>query len=172
MAMAPAAFQRVKADVEIGYTPDDMSAGFALKKAVEELPAPGVMADIQAAVDYAAQFGKVGVVGYCWGGLLTWRSACMLKGVSAAVAYYGGGVTTEAESARAPQCPVMAHFGELDTHIPMDGVNAFKVAHPDVQVQVYAANHGFNCDQRGAFDASAARVAYSRSLRFFDQYLG
>jgi carboxymethylenebutenolidase len=66
----------------------------------------------------------------------------------------------------------MAHFGELDTHIPMDGVNAFKVAHPDVQVQVYAANHGFNCDQRGAFDASAARVAYSRSLRFFDQYLG
>jgi carboxymethylenebutenolidase len=172
MAMAPAAFQRVKADVEIGYTPDDMSAGFALKKAVEELPAPGVMADIQAAVDHAAQFGKVGVVGYCWGGLLTWRSACMLKGVSAAVAYYGGGVTTEAESARAPQCPVMAHFGELDTHIPMDGVNAFKVAHPDVQVQVYAANHGFNCDQRGAFDASAARVAYSRSLRFFDQYLG
>jgi carboxymethylenebutenolidase len=172
MAMAPAAFQRVKADVEIGYTPDDMAAGFALKKAVEELPAPGVMADIQAAVDHAAQFGKVGVVGYCWGGLLTWRSACMLKGVSAAVAYYGGGVTTEAESARAPQCPVMAHFGELDTHIPMDGVNAFKVAHPDVQVQVYAANHGFNCDQRGAFDASAARVAYSRSLRFFDQYLG
>ena len=53
-----------------------MKAGFALKTAVEALPAPGVMQDIQAAVEYAAQAGKVGIVGYCWGGLLTWRSAC------------------------------------------------------------------------------------------------
>eukprot|EP01136_Pigoraptor_vietnamica_P023893 Opistho-1_new@6660 len=90
--VAPATFHRVKADVELGYTEADMGAGFGLKTAVEALPAPGVMPDIQAAIDHAAQAGKVGIVGYCWGGLLTWRSACMLKGLSAAVPYYGGGM--------------------------------------------------------------------------------
>ena len=172
MAMAPAAFQRVKADVEIGYTPDDMSAGFALKKAVEELPAPGVMADIQAAVDHAAQFGKVGVVGYCWGGLLTWRSACMLKGVSAAVAYYGGGVTTEAETARQPRVPVLAHFADEDKWIPLDTVETFKKAQPSVQVFTYPAHHGFNCDQRASWHAPSAQLARERTLAFFKQHLG
>jgi carboxymethylenebutenolidase len=172
LAIAPAAFQRVQADVELGYTADDRAAGFALKKTVEELPGLGAMADIQAAVACVATAGKVGVVGFCWGGLLSWRSACMLDGVSAAVAYYGGGVTTDAERARTAKCPVMAHFGDLDTHIPMEGVNAFKAAHPEVEVQVYAANHGFNCDHREAFDGASARVAYSRTLRFLGQQLG
>jgi len=63
-----------------------MGEGFGYKTAAEALPAPGVMQDIQAAIDHAAQAsgGKVGIVGYCWGGLLTWRSACTLKGLSAA----------------------------------------------------------------------------------------
>ena len=80
LAIAPATFARSKTGVELGYTPDDINAGFALKTAIENLPAPGVMADIQAAVDYAAAqtHGKVGVVGYCWGGLLTWRSAAQI----------------------------------------------------------------------------------------------
>ena len=64
-AVAPATFHRAKHGVELGYTPDDMQAGMALKTAVESMPAPGVLADIQAAVDYAAKTsgGKVGVVG-------------------------------------------------------------------------------------------------------------
>ena len=79
LAVAPATFQRVKPDVELGYTTEDMNAGFALKTAVEALPAPGVLQDLQAAVEYAARGGKVGIVGYCWGGLLTWRSARSTK---------------------------------------------------------------------------------------------
>lgn len=171
LAVAPATFSRVKKDVELGYTPEDMTAGFSLKTAVEALPEPGVFQDIQAAVDYAASAGKVAVLGYCWGGLLTWRSACLLKGVSAAVPYYGGGVTTEAEIARTPHCPVLAHFGDQDHWIPLDGVEAFKKAHPDVQAYIYAANHGFNCDQRGSYDASAANLARERSLAFLTQHL-
>src|SRR5215218_5957811 len=80
LAVAPSTFQRVKPDVETGYSEEDMKAGFALKMAVEGLPAPGVMQDLQAAVDYAAKAGKVGIVGYCWGGLLTWRAASSLSG--------------------------------------------------------------------------------------------
>jgi len=66
LAVAPATFHRVKQGVELGYTGEDMNAGIALKSAVEALPAPGVMADIQAAVNDAARAGKVGMVGYCW----------------------------------------------------------------------------------------------------------
>ncbi|MBX9872395.1 MAG: dienelactone hydrolase family protein, partial [Burkholderiaceae bacterium] len=162
--------------VELGYQPDDMTAGMALKAAVEDLgmnPAgAGVLQDIQAAIQYAAQAGKVGVVGYCWGGLLTWRTACLLQGVSAAVPYYGGGITTEAEIARAPKCPVLAHFGEQDHWIPLDGVEAFKRAHPEVEVHIYAANHGFNCDHRGSYNADAARLARERTLAFFARHVG
>jgi carboxymethylenebutenolidase len=131
------------------------------------------MADIQAAVDHVAaqSKGKVGVVGYCWGGLLTWRSAALVKGVSAAAPYYGGGVTTEAEAQRKPLCPVMAHFGEKDHWIPMETVESFKAAQPGVQVFVYQADHGFNCDERGAYDEAAAKLARQRTLDFFAQHL-
>ena len=170
--VAPSTFHRIKPGVELGYAEPDMVEGMALKAAVEALPAPGVLADIQAAIHHAAQGGKVGIVGYCWGGLLTWRSACLLQGLSAAVPYYGGGMTTEAEVARRPQVPVLAHFAEQDRWIPLDGVDAFRRAHPDVAVQLYPAHHGFNCDQRGAWDAPAAALARERSLAFFAQHLG
>jgi carboxymethylenebutenolidase len=174
VAVAPATFHRVQAGVELGYAEADMQTGFALKTAVEALPAPGVMADIQAAIDHAAQVGggKVAVLGYCWGGLLSWRSACTLTGLAAAVPYYGGGVTTETEAARTPRCPVMAHFGDQDHWIPLDTVEAFRARQPGVQVHVYAANHGFNCDQRGAFDAAAAQLARERTLAFLAQHVG
>jgi carboxymethylenebutenolidase len=174
LAVAPATFHRVKPGVELGYTGDDMQAGMGLKAAVEGLAAPGVLPDIQAAIDHAAaQSGgkKVGIVGYCWGGLLTWRSACLLNGLSAAVPYYGGGVTTPEEIARTPKVPVLAHFGEKDHWITLDTVEAFKKAHPEVEVHVYAADHGFNCDQRGSYDAPAAKLALERSLAFFAKHL-
>jgi carboxymethylenebutenolidase len=171
LAVAPATFHRVKQGVELGYGPDDMAAGSALKAAVEGLPAPGVMPDIQAAIDRAAQGGKVGIVGYCWGGLLTWRAACMLNGLSAAAPYYGGGTTTPDEVARKPRVPVLAHFGDQDHWIPLNSVEAFKKAHPEVQVEVYHANHGFNCDQRGSYDAPSAKLARERTLAFFAQHL-
>lgn len=172
LAVAPATFHRVKPGVELGYQPDDMTAGFGLKTAVEALPAPGVLQDIQAAIDHAAQAGKVGIVGYCWGGLLTWRAACNLKGLSAAAPYYGGGVTTPEEVARQPLVPVLAHFGDQDHWIPLDTVEAFKAAQPGVTVHVYQANHGFNCDQRGSYNEAAATLARERTLAFFAQHVG
>lgn len=172
LAVAPSTFHRVKPNVEMGYTEADMNAGFALKTAVEALPAPGVLQDIQAAIRHGAQAGKVGIVGYCWGGLLSWRSACTLEGLSAAVTYYGGGMTTPDESARHPKVPVLSHFGDQDHWIPLDSVEAFRKSHPEVEVHVYHANHGFNCDQRGSHDAPSAQLARERSLAFFAKHLG
>lgn len=172
LAVAPATFHRVRADVELGYTPDDIAQGVALKAAVEGLPTPGVLPDIQAAITYAAQAGKVGIVGFCWGGLLAWRAACLLPGLGAAVPYYGGGMTTATEVARQPLCPVLCHFGELDHAIPVETARAFALAHPEVAVHLYPAQHGFNCDHRGAFDPVAASLARERTLAFLTQQIG
>jgi len=81
-AIAPATFHRVQPGVELGYTPEDISAGVLLKDAVEALSAPGVLQDIQATVRYAAQFGKVGVVGYCWRACRSARCAGLSKGTA------------------------------------------------------------------------------------------
>lgn len=174
LAIAPATFHRVQAGVELGYTEADMKQGMGLKAAVEALPAPGVLQDLQAAVDHAAgeSGGKVGIVGYCWGGLLTWRAASQLKGLSAAVPYYGGGMTQPQELARKPQVPVMAHLSDNDAYVPLDGVEALRKAHPEVQVHLYPAHHGFNCDHRAAYNAEAARLARERTLAFLAEYLG
>ncbi len=173
LALAPALFHRVRSGVELGYTSADVEQGRGLKSDAEALPAPGVLADVASAIAYAATqgVGKVGIVGYCWGGLLVWRSACTLPGLGAAVAYYGGGMTAAAEVARQALCPVMCHFGEQDHAIPIDGVHAFAKAHPSALVHVYPAQHGFNCDQRASHDAPSATLARQRTLEFFAQHL-
>ncbi len=172
LTVAPATFHRVQADVDMGYTPDDIAAGVKLKAAVEDLPAPGVMPDMAAAMAYAAQAGRVGIMGYCWGGLLAWRAASQLPGLSAAVAYYGGGMTTPAEVARQARCPVLCHFGEFDHAIPVETARAFALAHPEVTVHIYPAQHGFNCDHRAAYDPAAAALAKERTLAFLALHLG
>ncbi|MES2424575.1 MAG: dienelactone hydrolase family protein [Pseudomonadota bacterium] len=172
LAVAPSTFHRVQQGVNLGYSSENMQAGFALKTAVEELPEPGVLQDIQAAISHAAQAGRVGMVGYCWGGLLTWRSACLLQGLSAAVPYYGGGVTAEPDASRKPTVPVLAHFGDQDHWIPLPTIEAFIQAHPEVEVHIYNANHGFNCDQRSSYNEAAATLARERTLAFFGKHLG
>ena len=131
------------------------------------------LADLQAGIDYlrpAATGAGVGVVGYCFGGLMTWLSACELSGVGAASAYYGGGIAGELE--RTAKVPVMMHFGDQDAHIPMSDVDKVRAAQPAVQVHVYGADHGFNCDHRGSYHAESAAVALERTLGFFAQHIG
>lgn len=170
LAVAPSIFHRIKADVNLGYSADHVNVGKDLKASAEAIQ-PQVMLDVQAAVDFALKQlpvgKKIGVVGYCWGGLLTWRAACLVKGINAAVPYYGAGMTVGAELTRQPQCPVMVHFGDQDASILIETVHAFIHEQPKVEVQIYAANHGFNCDQRGAFNAPAAELAFNRTLEFF-----
>jgi carboxymethylenebutenolidase len=167
VAIAPQIFDRVERDVELGYEQADMTRGIEL--AFQRLDHKLALQDVQAAVDAAAAHGKVGVVGYCFGGLLAWRAACELDGVAAAVPYYGGGIAREAS--RPPRCPVMMHFGEKDAHIPMTDVDSIKTAQPNVRVFVYPADHGFNCDHRGSYDRDSANLAKQRTLEFFAEHL-
>lgn len=166
-AIAPAIFDRVQPGVELGYDEAGMAEGIDL--AFSKLDMGNTLKDVQAAIDHAGAHGKVGVVGYCFGGLLTWLSACDLTGVAAASSYYGGGVAGQLE--RSAKCPTIMHFGELDAHIPMTDVAAVRAAQPDVQVFVYAADHGFNCDHRGSFDGASAQTAKARTLELFSANL-
>ena len=174
LALAPALFTRVQADVQLGYGAGDMAQAKALKAGAEALAGAGVQLDIAAAIGYARGrgVGPVGIVGFCWGGLLAWRAACSQPGLSAAVCYYGGGMTAPPEAARVPLCPTLAHFGRRDAFIPEASVQQFAAAQPKVAVHLYEADHGFHCDQRGSYDAAAAASAHERTLAFFAQHLG
>lgn len=168
VAIAPKLFDRISPDIELGYQPDDMQKGIALKA---QSQTDAALLDIEAARKAVASVGKVGVVGFCWGGYLSWLAATRLPGFSAAVVYYGGGVGSVA--AETPRCPVLLHFGERDTHILPEHYNAVSAANPNTtEVHVYPADHGFNCDERGAYDADSARIARERTLAFFGAKLG
>lgn len=166
LAVAPALFDRKIKNFEVGYGADDVKAGREIAFALDR---ETTLRDIEAAITFAGQSGKTGLVGYCWGGTMAYASACFLSGLSAVSAYYGGGVTAMKD--HAPKVPTILHFGERDAHIPMDCVNAFKAARPDSTIYVYAADHGFNCDQRSSFDDSSAALARSRTLDHFAKHL-
>jgi carboxymethylenebutenolidase len=167
VAIAPALFDRYQRDFDIGYTPDEITRGREFKaKATTDV----ALSDIAAARDAAAVAGRVGIVGYCWGGFIAWMSAARLSGFACAVPYYGGGIL-EAGRER-PHCPLLGHFGERDAAIPVAGVRELAAAHPEAQFFFYDAEHGFNCDQRKSYDAGAAKLARERTLGFFREHVG
>ena len=168
LSVTPALFDRVERGVKLGYDADGVSRGRSLRG---EIAMAAVEADMAAAIAAVADGGKVGVVGYCWGGTLAWVAVCRLAGVAASIGYYGAGIYELREER--PQCPVMLHFGETDAGIPLDEVEAVRQAHPEVPNFVYeGAGHGFNCDLRSAYCEEAASLARQRSLAFLAEHVG
>lgn len=167
LAIAPQLFDRIEPGIEMGYEDADIQRGIDL--AFNRLDMANTLQDLQATVTLANQSGPTGVVGYCFGGLLAWLCACEVSGVSAAVCYYGGGIAGQLD--RSPRCPVLMHFGDQDAHIPLSDVEKVRSAQPEVEVHVYHADHGFNCDHRGSYDAEAAATARQRSLAHFAEHL-
>jgi carboxymethylenebutenolidase len=167
LAVAPALFDRIEPNVELGYDGADMQTARSL---IPRLDIDKALADVAAAVDYCKATGKkVGVIGYCFGGTLAWLAACRLQ-VAVAVGYYGGRIAQYAEET--PTAPVMLHFGKQDAHIPAEEVEKVKAAHPEVEIFWYDAGHAFNCDARASYNAAAAQEARARSLELLKKYLG
>ncbi len=161
LAVAPALFDRLRPGIELAYDEAGVAEGRALRPQVSW---EATMQDITAAMTLAAEVGKVGIVGYCWGGSIAWLAACRLS-PAAAVCYYGGNIF-EFRHER-PTCPVMLHFGEEDAGIPLDQARSVHEAHPDCAFFTYpGAGHGFNCDLRGSYHAESAKLARERSLDF------
>lgn len=166
-AIAPALYDRWEQNFEVGYEPADIEQGRAHKATANE-HLDQVMADVEAARATVAEAGRVGVVGYCWGGFVTYLAACRLD-IQAASGYYGGGIN--GVMSETPKCPTILHFGDRDASIPMTDVDAIGKAQPDVDVHVYAADHGFHCDMRGSYDPRSAAIAGMRTTQLFESKL-
>jgi carboxymethylenebutenolidase len=166
LAIAPALFDRFEKGVNLGYDSEGMQQGIAFMTRTNN---ETTLTDLNAAIDAVSHAGSVGMVGYCWGGRATYLAACHAN-IAAGVAYYGGGIAQLL--ADTPRCPVMFHFGERDTHIPLSDVEAVRKACPQGIYHLYPAGHGFNCTERADFDASSARLAFERTLGFFRRHLG
>ncbi len=164
---APALFDRVERGVELGYTQDDVAAGRNYRM---KLTDAGVIADVEAAAKHLAG-KKLGIVGYCYGGTVSWWGATRIHSFSAASCWYGGGIA--ATRNETPNCPVQMHFGEKDQSIPITDVEAIRAAQPKVEIYVYpGAGHGFGCDERASFSKPDADLAQQRTLAFFAKHLG
>jgi carboxymethylenebutenolidase len=168
VALAPAIFDRVEREFSIGYKPEDIERGRAVRMKIQ---LEDMVQDVRAAVKALAAEGlKVGVVGYCLGGTLAWLAATRIDGVACAVGYYGGGIADTAQEH--PKCPVVLHFGETDQSIPTEHHDRIRAAQPSLPMHVYPAGHGFNCDERGSYHAASAALARTRTLEFLKRHLG
>src|SRR2546428_1499734 len=168
VALAPGIFERVEPGFAIGYRPEDIERGRAVRM---KIPLEAMVKDVHAAVKaLTAEKLKVGVVGYCLGGTLAWLAATRIDGVACAVGYYGGGIADTASET--PHCPVLLHFGETDQSIPTEHHAKIRAAHPTLPIHLYPAGHGFNSDERASNDEPSAILARSRTLDFVRRHLG
>ena len=165
VAIAPSLFDRVRRGIELGYSDPEMQEGrgYAMQLKPEQ-----TLKDLAASLAVVKHSGRVGAVGYCWGGRMAYLAACDLP-VSCSVVYYGTGITQVLD--KKPKVPVMYHFAERDKHIPMEDVAKVEAAHPEGIYHLYPADHGFNCDQRPSYDAQSAALARQRTLEFFNERL-
>jgi carboxymethylenebutenolidase len=167
-AIAPALFDRVERGIEVGYGPDDVKRGVAV---VSQLKPGNTLRDLQATANELANSGKVGVVGYCYGGTMAWVAAAKLDAIACAASYYGGGLSRQLNLA--PRVPIILHFGEQDGGIPMSEVDKVRQTFPALPVFVYAqAGHGFNCNLRESYHVESAQLARSRTLELFAEHIG
>jgi carboxymethylenebutenolidase len=168
LAIAPALFDPVRTGVELGYDAEGIDVG---KDIAFNMNMDDVMQYVEAAVDEVSHAGKVGIVGYCWGGSICYVAAARLSDkLAAASGYYGGQILPYLDER--PETPLMLHFGELDQGIPLENVRTIEERWPHVEVFVYeGAGHGFNCDARASYDAGAAGRALDRTLAHFATHL-
>ncbi len=164
-AIAPSLFDRREFGFTAGHDAAGMQAGFAHATGIER---DAYLGDIAACRDFLAPRGKVFILGYCFGGSLTWLASAKLDGLAAGSSYYGSLVK---EFAPLPlKNPVIVHLGRLDGHIPADATEAaVKAAHPDVPVYIYEnAGHGFNHPAPDRYNEEAADLARHRTIELFE----
>ena len=167
LTIAPAMYDRVQRNYDTGYSPDEIQAGLAV---MQKLDWEQTMLDVDAAVKEARSGGKVGIVGYCWGGTVAWLAAARTEGLACSVPYYGGGIPNFA--GEGPKVPMMCNFGEQDQSPTPEQARAAVDKHASIEAHFYAAGHGFNCDQRGSYNAEASKLARTRTLEFFRKHIG
>ena len=149
----------------------------------------GIVADVRAAVDYlkAQSFvdpNRIGIVGFCFGGRVSYLAACTIPDLKAASVYYGGrilaplgeGGASPLEQTANINCPVLGLFGEEDQNpTPADVATIeaeLKKQGKTYEFHMYpGCGHGFNCNARASYRPESARDAWGKTMAWFDQHL-
>jgi carboxymethylenebutenolidase len=164
VALAPAFFDVLERGVELGYGDEGMARGRDLITRLGLEKATDIVGD---AARSLSGTGRIGTVGYCWGGTVALLAALRLGRPSAS--YYGSrDVPFLGET---PKAPLIFHYGERDKSIPPEMVQQHRDALPQMPVHTYPADHGFNCDARASYDPASAKLARQRTLAFFAEHL-
>ncbi|TAN04240.1 MAG: dienelactone hydrolase family protein [Rhodanobacteraceae bacterium] len=165
-AIAPAFFDFVENDVELAYDKAGIERGKNLALEVGLDRAVEAVASARQSIESS---GKVGVVGFCWGGTVALLSAQRLG--LPAVSYYGA--RNVAYLDQPLKAPVIFHFGATDRSITAEAVEKHRKAWPAAPVYVYEhCGHAFNRDvDKNVYNAAAAKLAWQRTLAFFDENL-
>jgi carboxymethylenebutenolidase len=164
--LCPALFDRAERNVDLGYEQADVQRGITLRA---KIPEAQTLLDLEATA--AAFSGKpVGIIGYCWGGTLSWLAATKTTSFWAASCWYGAGIA--AQKNNVPNCPVQMHFGEKDQGIPLKDVEEIRAAQPGLDIFTYpGAEHGFGCEARASYCPNDCELAELRSLTFFAEHV-
>lgn len=163
-AIAPCFFDHLETGVELGYNEEGYKRG---RELITELGLDRAVEDVASAAEAISSAGRIGTVGYCWGGTVALLAALRLGMPS--VSYYGArNVPFLGEK---PRAPVMFHFGEKDKSIPPEMVQKHRELLPQMELFTYPADHAFNRDIGAQYDEASAKLAYQRTLAFFDKHL-
>lgn len=160
ITIAPCLFDRVRRGIELGYSETETGEGRGYRL---QIPKEKTLLDLTASINVIKHAGRVAMIGYCWGGTLAYLSACELP-LTCGVAYYGGQIKDHL--AKSPRRPMLYHFGERDPYIPATDIEKIRAADPTGEFHIYPADHGFNCEERGAYDAASATLALARTHAF------
>jgi carboxymethylenebutenolidase len=164
LAIAPAMFDRVAKDTVLDYTNFETA-----RETMAKLDREQCVADMQAAVEHVRAAGKVGIIGFCWGGAMADLAACNGL-VDAGVSYYGR-MTIEWLDQQ-PTCPMLYHYGDRDQLIPWETVEKIQRKR-NGRVQIWgSADHGFMCEDRPSYHKASAKMSFEITLKFFAEHLG
>ncbi len=166
--LAPQLYDRIQRDADFDYHAERETAVNTMKANGFDNP----MHDVTGCVEYFRQQGiqRVGIVGYCYGGAVSWLAASRNPDIAAAACYYGSAILHFLDEH--PRCPTIAHWGKTDPTTPQEQVADVAAANPDVTMYWYDAGHGFNSDDREeSYDPAAATLARERTLAFFAEQL-
>ena len=165
LAVAPALFDRIQKNIVLDYSSIKEGRDYKMQLQDEQ-----VLLDIAAAAATAENDLKVAVIGFCFGGALSYLASTRLN-LDCVISYYGGGIAEKYINQK-PLCPIMYHFGALDPIIPSTDVAAIQSNHPGGVFHIYEdAGHGFNCSDRRDYHSESAELAFARSLEFLKMHV-
>jgi len=186
-AVAPELFHRAGDGVVVPYA--ETEKAFAERGKLDN---EGIVADLEATVAYLqgnddVDAGNIGIVGFCFGGFVSYYGSIKVDDIKASAVFYGGGILPRPgsppdaprvldQTADGVNVPMIGFWGDQDGGIPVENVNIIESTlqgkGKNYESHTYeGAAHGFFCDDRGSYNEAAAKDAWARTLAFFGAHL-